>query len=84
MPHAGDFVVADFNETTSDFSGIIDRINARFKTDFRPFIHTQENMQAIFSTSRPHLHPTLEREQIKSMFKDGYLARAVASYGKRL
>lgn len=42
------FVVAEFNEITSDFGSIIARVNMRFGTNFASFAHTAENVRKCF------------------------------------
>lgn len=42
------FVVATFDQVTQDFGSVIHRLNARFGTDFMPFIHTEENVRLCF------------------------------------
>lgn len=39
------FVVADFQEITTDFGGVIRRMNERFRTSYREFDHTSENVR---------------------------------------
>jgi hypothetical protein len=43
-PIASDCVVATFEQVTSDFGGVIDRVNDRFGTGFERFIPTEENV----------------------------------------
>lgn len=52
---ADSFVVAPFEEVTSDFGKSIDRLNARFGTRFRSFDHTKEAAQAIFDAMETRL-----------------------------
>lgn len=42
------FYIASFDELTADFGQVIQNLNQRFKTDFRPFEHTRENVQKVF------------------------------------
>lgn len=42
------FVVGLFNEVTSDFGTVIDRVNARFGTSFARYVATQDNQTAAF------------------------------------
>jgi hypothetical protein len=37
LPHRHGFVVADFDEVTTDLGGVITRVNTRFGTQFQPF-----------------------------------------------
>ena len=41
------FVVADFQEATSDFAAVIDRLNARFGTGFQPFAGAEADIAAV-------------------------------------
>ena len=43
------FVVATFEEVTSDLGTVIRRVNERFATDFREFDHTGANVDTVFS-----------------------------------
>jgi len=52
MRYKSKFVVADFSEVTSDFSKVIGKVNSKFKTDFRVFIHTEENVKKVFEIIR--------------------------------
>lgn len=42
-------VIADFKEVTRNFGGVIERINRRFGTAFRPYYNTDERDAQIFS-----------------------------------
>jgi hypothetical protein len=42
-------VVADFEEVTTDFASVIQRLNQRFDCDFAPFVHTPENVEAVYA-----------------------------------
>lgn len=48
LPHLDAFVVATFDQVTGDFGAVVRRINARFGTDFVPFVHTADNVAACF------------------------------------
>jgi len=41
-------VVADFSEVTTDFGGVVRRLNARFGTRFVEFVHSDENVERCF------------------------------------
>lgn len=43
------YVRATFEEVTGDYGAVIERINARFGTEFVPFEHTEENVAQVFS-----------------------------------
>jgi hypothetical protein len=47
LPHRGGFVVGLFEEVISDFGSVIERVNARFGTTFRPFEHRPEHLARI-------------------------------------
>jgi hypothetical protein len=48
-PFRLDFVVAKFEEVTSDFGAVTRRLNERFATRFREFDHTTQNVEAVFA-----------------------------------
>jgi hypothetical protein len=43
------FVVATFDEVTSDLGGVIRRVNERFQTRFREFDHTPSHVEDVFT-----------------------------------
>ena len=45
--HRDRFVVGTFEEVTTDFGVVIDRLNARFGTAFARFDHTPENLERL-------------------------------------
>jgi len=47
-PYRDKFVVGRFEEVTKDFDEVIRRVNAHFGTNFKPFEHTDENLQKVF------------------------------------
>lgn len=49
LPLRDSFVIAPFEEVTSDFGKVIGRINERFGMDFVPFGHTDENAASILA-----------------------------------
>ncbi|MDY6993741.1 MAG: hypothetical protein SVR94_14220 [Pseudomonadota bacterium] len=79
-PFAGKFVAADFYETTRDFSEILARVNALYKTEFSLFDHTAENVKKIFDNSDGHLSPSSIREHCKKLFQDQYLSNDNDAY----
>lgn len=48
-PYRCGYVVGVFDDVTSDFGTMIERINGRFGTSFSKFEHTQSNVRDIFS-----------------------------------
>ena len=49
-PHRRGFVVATFEQVTGDFGAVVERLNAAFGSDFRPFEHTDANVGRVFET----------------------------------
>jgi hypothetical protein len=47
LPHRAGFVVGLFDEVVTDFGAVIERVNERFGTTFRPFEHRPEHLQRI-------------------------------------
>jgi hypothetical protein len=47
--HRDSYVLATFEEVTRDYGAVIERVNARFGTDFAPFEHTEDNVARVFS-----------------------------------
>ena len=48
MPWSEHFVLATFPEIVTDFGLVTRRVNGKFKTDFREFQHTDENVSRAF------------------------------------
>ena len=48
LPEREHFVVAPFEEVTTDFNKCIDRLNARFGTAFAPFEHSDASRDEVF------------------------------------
>jgi hypothetical protein len=61
LPYRDAFVVADFEEVTTDFGLVIRRVNTRFGAGFAEFAHTEPNMNRCFELIklRSTLSPTL-------------------------
>ncbi|MGH7145589.1 MAG: hypothetical protein ACREJ2_15875 [Planctomycetota bacterium] len=49
LPLHDRFVMATFEQVTSDFGAVIGRVNAKFGTKFAEFQHTPENVQRCFA-----------------------------------
>ena len=75
------YVIATFDEITQDFDIVIKKINSRFGTRFRSFLHTEDNVKECFNLieqmdvedtglknvqERTVARPSSEREQIKA------------------
>lgn len=48
-PLRGQYVIGDFPVVTSDFGAVIEAVNQRFDTSFKPYDHTPENEAATFA-----------------------------------
>jgi hypothetical protein len=49
-PVAAGVVLATFDEVTSDFGAVLQRVNDRFGTAFPPFVHDEASAAAVFDT----------------------------------
>lgn len=62
------YVLGSFEEVVQDYGTVIERVNSKFGTDFRPFEHTEENVARIFSlieeAHRAKRRDTVVQEQI--------------------
>lgn len=54
LPLADDLVVGTFDQITSDFGVVTDRLNQRFGTAFPRFDHTPENVDRVFARIDAH------------------------------
>ena len=85
FPFKDKFVLATFEEATSDFGKVIERINKKFGTNFILFNHTEENQRRCFSRMseikfkliegvdipEAHLHyPSAHRDNLKMLARD--------------
>ena len=52
QPYRSRYVVADFEEVTSDFGAVIRRVNDRFGTSYAVFEHTDENLERCMNLMR--------------------------------
>jgi len=52
LPAVDGIVVATFEQVVTDLGAIVERVNARFGTTFRPFVHTPEHVDAILERIR--------------------------------
>ena len=41
-------VFAEFKQVTTDFGRVIKKVNEKFSTDFKPFLHSKENVESVF------------------------------------
>jgi hypothetical protein len=85
FPFRDKFMLATFEEVTSDFGKVIAKINYKFATNFRLFDHTEENERKCFSIMskirvklidgvdipEAHMHfPSAYRDNLKLLVKD--------------
>lgn len=85
IPFKNKFVLATFEEVTSDFGKVIEEINSKFGTNFNLFDHTEENQRKCFSEMskikvkliegvdipEAHLHyPSSRRDNLKTLARD--------------
>ena len=68
LPYRERFVVARFEEVSTDFGALIRRLNAHFGTSFQEFHHTDENVACCFALIGRYggARPSKEREAMKS------------------
>jgi hypothetical protein len=69
LPCRADFVVASFEEVSTDFGAVIRQLNARFGTSFKEFHHTEENVAKCFALMERYggrSRPSRQREALKS------------------
>ena len=62
-------VVADFEEITTDFGVVIDRLNAKFSTAFDRFEHDPEHVATVFEIIEDR--PTAPWSETLGHFEDG-------------
>jgi hypothetical protein len=54
VPFRDGFVIGTFEKTTTDFTSVIDQMNSRFGTQFKPFVQTPENVDRVFARIDAH------------------------------
>ncbi len=67
VPYVDRILVCDFDETTSDLSSVIVRINERFGLSIPPFDQSDQNVKQLFEEiARQHhlLHPSLNSDHV--------------------
>lgn len=97
-PYRHRLVVADLREVSSDFGAVIDRVNARFGTDFVPFEQGEANvrraMDAVDASDRSafgsgealersRARPTPSREARKDRLRADYHAAGLERWRNR-
>jgi hypothetical protein len=68
LPFREHFVVASFEEVSTDFGALIRRLNAHFGTSFQEFHHTDENVARCFALIERYggARPSRQREAKKN------------------
>lgn len=61
------FVLGRFEEVTTDFGAVVERVNARFGTAFAPFEHTKENVAAAFARIDKVYRKNYEENRIEAV-----------------
>jgi hypothetical protein len=94
LPHRSGLVVATFDQVTGDLAAVIERVNLRFGTSFRPFEPTEENVDRIFreieederrrarsadGLERSVPRPSAVREELKASMLAAYRSPRLAS-----
>jgi hypothetical protein len=85
LDYRGGMVVADFDEVTGHLDRTIERVNARFGTDFTPFDHTAAHVRECFDliemrARRPAWKQTIQ-DFLSGLVPLAELERAAASTG---
>jgi hypothetical protein len=89
LPHRGDFMVATFDQITTDFGRVISTVNDRYGTAFAPFDHTDENVARCFGlieqrydaaakASHTIARPSQDRHEHKKELRERYFAETFA------
>ena len=84
LEHRAGMVVADFDEVTGHLDRAIERVNARFGTDFTPFDHTDAHVRECFDliemrARRPPWKQTIQ-DYLSGLVPLAELERAAASH----
>lgn len=66
-------LIAEFSQVTSNFGAVIDQLNSRFGTTYRPFSHTGENVQLVYR----------EIEKVNNEFDSGRETHVARPSGER-
>jgi hypothetical protein len=82
LPYRDRFVVATFEEVSTDFGEVIRRLNERFGSTFQEFQHTEENVATCFMIIEEHdrrtagkvveqtvARPSQQREHMKNALR---------------
>jgi hypothetical protein len=69
IPYASGYIAATFEEVTTDFGTVIDRLNHRFGCNYSRFDHKDEEVEQVFRAGKVHLAPSDERKAMKPAFE---------------
>jgi hypothetical protein len=86
LPHRDRFVVARFQDVTTDFGAVIRRVNQKFATHFAQFDHSEENVRTLFRDMESYVtahrgpeeaerflaRPSAARERMKERLRAAY------------
>jgi len=93
VPHRHRFVVGAFPDVTTDFGGVIRRVNELSGTSFAEFVHTAKRERAVFEAMEQYWEgrlgpgeelerqvgrPSLRREELKAALRSDYRAGQLA------
>jgi hypothetical protein len=85
-PYRERLTVGRFSEVTADFGSVIERINERFGTSFRPFKHTEQSVKECFDLIDERTRRSPQTKYI-GYLESGLMSaqdfrRATQSYGR--
>lgn len=83
IKHKDKIVIADFNDIITDYTTVIKKINDKYNSNFKLFIHTENNVEKIFSISGTHLSPSEIRNKIKEEVRNEYYSDKNESYRRQ-
>lgn len=63
LTHLDGMVVATFSQVVRDFGEVMERVNRRYGTRFRPFEHTEENVRSVLAAIDAYTRPAVAGEQ---------------------
>jgi hypothetical protein len=73
VPFRTAFVIATFDQVTSDFGAVTRSVNERFGTGFREFEHTEQNVQLVFQLIDERVQP-LPWSDVLRQFISGFVS----------
>jgi len=75
LPFRERFVLATFDEITTDYGAVIEKVNKKYKTNFKLFLHTEENVKACFDKlvlAKPTRENRYKKDLIKEKLKKSF------------